>query len=396
MMTNRQLFLEHVAQTSKAPLMLEIVKASGTSLFDATGKSYTDLISGIAVSNIGHCHPAVTDAVKNQLEHYMHLMVYGEFVQTPQVLLAKALSELLPPELGCTYFVNSGAEAIEGALKLAKRYTNKTGIISFKNAYHGSTHGALSLMSNEYFKNAFRPLLPGARYLDFNKISDLEFIGSDTACVVVEMIQGEAGAIPADPFFMTALRERCTEKGALLVADEVQTGFGRTGSFFAFSSYKVVPDILVLGKGMGGGMPIGAFISSRTIMDSFTDHPALGHITTFGGHPVCCAASRATLEVIRKMDISQIAGMVETMVREKLQHHAIRNISGKGLMLAAEFENAYINRQIIEKCLRQGVLTDWFLFAPEKMRIAPPLVIEPAVLERALDTILDCIGSTIN
>jgi len=396
MITHRQLFMERVAQTSETPLMLDIVTAHGSSLFDASGKEYTDLISGIAVSNIGHCHPAVTSAIKEQLENYMHLMVYGEYVQSPQVRLAKALVDLLPAPLDNVYFVNSGAEAIEGSLKLAKRYTGRSRVIAFKNAYHGSTHGALSLMSDEYFKNAFRPLLPGISFINFNNLNDLQQIDEQTACVFVEMIQGEAGAVPADPFFMAALRSRCNETGTLLVADEIQTGYGRTGSFFAFSSYDIVPDILVLAKGMGGGMPLGAFISSKEIMSSLKMNPALGHITTFGGHPVCCAASLATLEVISQMNLEQTVAVREGLIRKKLKHHAIREISGKGLMLAVEFENAAINREVISKCIQNGVVTDWFLFAPEKMRIAPPLVISEKQLSQALDVLLACIAETVN
>lgn len=396
MLTNRQLFLNHVAQTSHTPLMLEIVKASGTSLFDVNGKEYTDLISGIAVSNMGHCHPAIVNSIKNQLDQYMHLMVYGEFVQSPQVKLAKALADLLPEPLKSVYFVNSGTEAVEGALKLAKRYTGRTEIICFRNAYHGSTQGALSLVSDEYFKQAFRPLLPGIKFLNFNELSGLNEISDQTACVVVEMIQGEAGAIPANMEFMLSIFEKCRKHHVLVIVDEIQTGYGRTGSFFAFEHYKVIPDILLLAKGMGGGMPLGAFISSKEIMGSLSENPALGHITTFGGHPVCCAAGLANLELIRDTGVMERAAVAEKMIRQKLMHPAIKEISGKGMMMAVAFDSAATNQAVIAACIAGGVLTDWFLFAPHKMRIAPPLIITDDCLSRSLDIIMESIAKTVN
>lgn len=376
-------------------MMLEIVRASGTSLFDRNGKEYTDLISGIAVSNLGHCHPEVLEAINKQAGLYMHLMVYGEYVQSPQVQLASELCRLLPPCLQQVFFVNSGTEAVEGALKLAKRFTGRTEIISFKRAYHGSTHGALSLMSDEYFKNAFRPLLPDVRFLDFNDSSQLDQITTKTACVVTEIIQGEAGALPGNTSFFQALRNRCDEIGALLIADEIQTAFGRTGTFFAFSDYGIEPDILLLAKGMGGGMPIGAFISSPKIMQCLMENPVLGHITTFGGHPVCCAASLATLRVLSTMDLSR-AKYLEARIRNKLQHPKIKGISGKGLLLAIDLGDESVNQAVIKKCIDGGVITDWFLFAPHKLRIAPPLIISDDCLDRSLDIILHSIDSVFN
>lgn len=393
MLTQRQLFLNHVAQTSDAPLMLEIVKAEGVELTASDGKKYVDLISGISVSNVGHRHPDVVDAIKKQLDKYMHLMVYGEYVQSPQVLLAKALTESLPPKLSSCYFVNSGAEAIEGAMKLAKRYTRRTEIIAFKNAYHGSTHGALSLMSDEYFKEAFRPLLPEVRFLDFNNAAHLQEISERTACVVSEVIQGEAGVVLPHKGFHKLLRKRCDETGTLLISDEIQTGFGRTGTLFAFEQYDFIPDILALAKGMGGGMPIGTFISSKQIMNSLTHNPVLGHITTFGGHPVSCAASIAALQIVKGISQKDIK-QKENLFRAKLKHPLIKNISGKGLLLAVEFENAELNRKSITRCIQNGVITDWFLFADHKMRIAPPLTITNECIEQCCGIILKSIDNS--
>lgn len=396
MLTHRQLFLNHVAQTSDDPIMLEIIKADGLELTDVNGKKYIDLISGISVSNVGHRHPDVVEAIKKQLDQYMHLMVYGEYIQSPQTLLAKALSDCLPPNLNSCYFVNSGAEAIEGAMKLAKRFTGRTEIIAFKNAYHGSTQGALSLMSNEYFKNSFRPLLPDIRFIEFNNVNDLKCITKKTACVVAEVIQGEAGVIIPEKYFHKSLRQQCDETGTLLISDEIQTGFGRTGSLFAFEQFDFIPDILVLAKGMGGGMPIGTFISSKEIMNCLTNNPVLGHITTFGGHPVSCVASLATLKIISEMNFKIEVEEKEKLFREKLVHPKIKNISGKGLMLAVEFENADINKRIVKKCTENGVITDWFLFAENKMRIAPPLIISNDCIISCCDLILKSIDESLN
>lgn len=392
MFTQRQLFLDHLAQTSETPLALEIEKAEGIYLYDVSGKRYLDLISGISVSNIGHRHPKVIAAIKDQLDKYMHLMVYGEYIQSPQVQLAKKLSEHLPSNLSSVYFVNSGSEAIEGAMKLAKRFTGRTEIVSFKNAYHGSTQGSLSIMGNEEFKNAFRPLLPDTKQIEFNNADDLKQITSKTACVVVETIQGEAGAIVPQNNFLKQLRERCTEVGALLVADEIQCGFGRTGKLFAFEHYNIVPDILCLAKGMGGGMPIGAFISSKEIMNSLSTNPILGHITTFGGHPVCCAASLTTLNVLLEEKLIETVEAKEKFFRKLLKHPKIKSVNGKGLLLAVEFDNYEQNKKIIDACIEKGVIVDWFLFNAQSMRIAPPLTITEEEIKFACEVIIKSIN----
>jgi acetylornithine/succinyldiaminopimelate/putrescine aminotransferase len=391
MISQRSLFLQYQAQTSAEPLMLEIVKARGVILTDRTKKRYIDLISGISVSNLGHGYPTVIRAIQKQLRKYMHLMVYGEIIQSPQVQLARKLASLLPKNLQSVYFVNSGSEAIEGALKLAKRYTGRFETVSFKNAYHGSTQGALSIMGDEYFKQAFRPLVPGNRILRFNHDEDLKKISCRTACVVVEPVQGEAGYVPARAEWLQQLRQRCNEVGALLVFDEIQTGYGRTGSLFAFQQYDVVPDILVLAKGFGGGLPLGAFIASREIMQSLTHHPVLGHITTFGGHPVSCAASLATLKVLLKKEYLSEVEAKEALFRKLLNHPAIKSINGKGLMLSVTFESESFNKQVIAKCLEKGVLTDWFLFNANSMRIAPPLIISTDEIKKACKIILESV-----
>ncbi len=392
MLTQRELFLRHVAQTSDMPLSLEIVKAEGLYLTDATGKRYMDLISGIAVSNVGHRHPRVVVAIKEQVDKYMHLMVYGEYIQSPQVLLASLLTSVLPVQLSSVYFVNSGSEAIEGAMKLAKRFTGRTEMISFANAYHGSTQGSLSMMGNEEFKNAFRPLLPDTRQIRFNSTDDLSQITERTACVIAETIQGEAGAIVPNDDFMKQLRERCTATGTLLIADEIQCGFGRTGKLFAFEHYGFVPDILCMAKGMGGGMPIGAFVSSVEVMSSLTNNPMLGHITTFGGHPVCCAASLATLRVILQESLTEQVNEKELLFRSLLVHPLIKLIQGKGLLLSLEFESYEQNKAIIDRCIKKGVITDWFLFNANSMRIAPPLNITTEEIKQACAVILSCIS----
>ena len=390
-LSQKQLFLQHLAQTSPAPLALEIISAKGIYLNDVNGKQYIDLISGISVSNIGHCHPEVVEAVKKQAETFMHLMVYGEYVHSPQVALAKALTDLLPATLNAVYFVNSGAEATEGALKLAKRFTGRSEIISFKNAYHGSTHGALSVMGNEDFKTSFRPLLPDVKTIEFNNESDLQHITHKTACVIIEPVQGEAGVIAVHQSFLKKLRERCTETETLLIFDEIQTGFGRTGSLFAFEQYQVTPDILLLAQGMGGGMPIGAFVSSKQIMDSLTNNPVLGHITTFGGHPVCCAAALANLNVIIKNKLYLRAKEIENIIKQKIKHPKIKEVRVHGAIAAIDFNDEALNMQTISKCIEAGVITDWFLFNTQSMRIAPPLIISDEELIKACDIILACI-----
>ena len=388
MLTQRQLFLQHNAQTTLEPLLLEFAKAKGMYLYDTEGKRYMDLIAGIGVSNVGHCHPAVVNAVKDQADKYMHIMVYGEFVQSPQVNFAKALADVLPQNLDCTYLVNSGAEAVEGAMKLAKRYTHRTEIISCNNSYHGSTQGALSLMGNEAFKQAYRPLLPNIKFINYGVIHDLDLITSKTAAVFMETIQGEAGIRVADKAYFKALRAKCDETGTLLVLDEIQCGFGRTGKLFGFEHFEIVPDILLLAKGIGGGMPIGAFVSSRKIMMSLATNPILGHITTFGGHPVSCAAALATLQTILSENI--VAGVMEkgALFKSLLVHPAIREVRGQGLMIAVEFESFELNKRIIDACIEDGVISDWFLHCSNSMRIAPPLIITEEEIKWACSVIM--------
>jgi acetylornithine/succinyldiaminopimelate/putrescine aminotransferase len=391
MLSQRQLFLDHLAQTSETPLALEIEKAEGVYLFDTSGKRYLDLISGISVSNIGHRHPKVVKAIKDQVDKYMHLMVYGEYIQSPQVKLAKHLADNLPKNLSSVYFVNSGSEAIEGAMKLAKRFSGRTEIISFRNGYHGSTQGSLSIMGNEEFKNAFRPLIPDTKQIEFNSIQDLSQITERTACVIVETIQGEAGAIVPQNDFLKKLSARCKSVGAMLVADEIQCGFGRTGKLFAFEHYDFVPDILCLAKGMGGGMPIGAFISSKEIMNSLTNNPILGHITTFGGHPVCCAAADATLSVLLEEKLIDGVEAKGILFRTLLKHPKIGSINGKGLLLAIKFDSYEQNKTIIDTCIQNGVIADWFLFNSNSLRIAPPLTITEEEIRSACAIILSAI-----
>lgn len=369
-------------------MALEIVSAQGVYLNGANGKQYIDLISGISVSNIGHCHPLVVEAVSKQAATHMHLMVYGEYVQSPQVQLATALCEILPDQLNTVYFTNSGSEATEGALKLAKRYTGKSELISFTNAYHGSTQGALSVMGAEEFKTSFRPLLPGTKILSFNSESDLGQISAQTACVIVEPVQGEAGVIAASRAFLKKLRSRCDEMGALLIFDEIQSGFGRTGTMFAFERYEVKPDILLLAKGMGGGMPIGAFVASQAIMSSLTSDPVLGHITTFGGHPVSCAAALANLKVIKENRLWERASIIERILKEELVHPAIKELRCCGALAALDLGSEEKNMQAIQKCIESGVVVDWFLFNSHSMRIAPPLTITDEELKKACQVIL--------
>ncbi len=390
MLTNRQIFLNHLGQTSPEPLLLEIVRAEGVKMFDSEGHEYLDLISGISVSNVGHCHPKVVEAVQNQAATYMHLMVYGELVQSPQVMLAQRLTSLLPDTLNSCYFVNSGSEAIEGAMKLAKRVTGRHEIIAFNNAYHGSTQGALSIIGSEYFRNSFRPLLPSVRHLNFNRTNELELISENTACVVTEIIRGEAGAEVPLPGYLKALEKRCREMGALLVVDEIQSGFRRTGPLMAFMAEGITPDILVLAKGMGGGMPIGAFIAEKQLMDRLTGNPVLGHITTFGGHPVSCAAALAALNIVETIPQAEIERKSE-LFRSNLVHEKIVSVSGRGLMMAVEFSDETFCKKVIAKCIENGIFTDWFLFAPHKMRIAPPLIIDDEQILNACKVILESI-----
>ena len=401
-LTDRQLFLQHIAQTSDFPLGLEIDRAEGVFIYEkATNKAYMDLISGIGVSNVGHRHPRVLAAIQGQLDKYLHLMVYGEYVQTPQTQLALALTQTLPPSLDTVYFTNSGTEAVEGAMKLAKRYTGRSEIISCFSAYHGATQGALSLSGDENFKRNYRPLLPDVRHIRYTNVTDIEQITHRTAAVVMEVIGAEAGVRVPDEAYLPAVRARCTEVGAVLVFDEIQTGFGRTGTFWAFEGFgPVVPDVLLCAKGMGGGMPIGAFISSAEVMRVFRNNPILGHITTFGGHPVSCAASLATLQVIQ--DQSAGAGTLYEqaeakgqLFRQLLRHPAIKEIRGKGLMLAVEFDSFEVLKPIIDRAIEFGVITDWFLFCTNSMRIAPPLIITEEQIRQACGLILEAIDGVV-
>jgi len=391
MPTLRQLFLSNNAQTTNFPLLLEFERAEGIYMYDKEGRAFIDLISGIGVSNLGHSNPYVVNAIKEQLDKYMHLMVYGEYVQTPQVRFAEKLISLLPSNLQSVYFTNSGAEAVEGALKLAKRFTGRQQIVAFNNAYHGSTHGALSVMGNEEFKQAYRPLLPGVNFIRFNNVDDLDQINHQTACVIVETIQGEAGIRVPDSAYMQALRARCTETGTLLILDEIQAAFGRTGKLFAFEHFDIVPDILLLAKALGGGMPIGAFIASNDIMDALKENPILGHITTFGGHPVCCSAGLAALEVLINENLVNTVIEKETLFRKLLVHPAVKTIRGKGLMLAVELESFELNKRIIDRCIENGVITDWFLHCSNSMRIAPPLIITANEIEKACEVIMEAL-----
>ena len=372
-MNNRQLFLQHVGQTSEAPLCLNIIKAAGSKMWDADGKEYIDLIAGISVCNIGHSHPLVVEAIKKQVDDYLHIMVYGELVENPQVQYATLLSKHLPLSLNSIFFTTSGSEATEGAMKLAKRATGRTQMVSFKNSYHGSTQGALSVMGSEYWQQAFRPLLPGIIQLQYNSILDLQQITEQTACVIAETIQAEAGVNIPQNGWLAALRKRCDETGALLVLDEIQTGFGRNGTLWAFEQFQVVPDILLLGKALGGGMPLGAFIADKKLMDSFTHNPVLGHINTFGGHPVSCAAGYAAMQVLLNENIIENVVAKEQLFLSLLQHPLIKSVNSKGLMIAVEFDQFDTNKKIIDALIEEGVFTDWFLFASHALRIAPPL-----------------------
>ncbi|PBQ34420.1 aspartate aminotransferase family protein [Sphingobacteriaceae bacterium] len=395
-MNQRELFLRHVAQTSDLPLSgvdVNIVSAKGSILTDADGKEYIDLISGISVSNIGHCHPKVISAINEQANKYMHLMVYGEFNQGPQVLYATTLSKLLPAQLNTVYFTTGGSEAVEGALKLAKRATGRTELISFKNAYHGSTHGALSMMGDEYFKNSFRPLLPDVKHLEFNTLSELDLISNRTAAVIIEPIQGEAGIRKADPDFLKALRKKCSELNVLLIFDEIQTGFGRTGTLFAFEYYNIIPDILLIAKGMGGGLPIGAFISSQEIMSGLISNPVLGHINTFGGNAVCVAAAQASLEVIIEEKLVSRANEIEKLILGNLKHSLIKELRVHGALGAIDFKDEAINMKVIKSCIESGLITDWFLFCNTAMRIAPPLTITNAELLKSLTVLKQVLDS---
>jgi acetylornithine/succinyldiaminopimelate/putrescine aminotransferase len=384
-------FLNHLAQTTEAPYLIAVEKAEGIYLYSPDGKRYTDLISGIGVTNIGHRHPAVVKAIKDQVDKHLHVMVYGEFIQsTPNQLAAKLVS-LLPKSLNCCYFVNSGTEANEGALKLAKRYTGRTEIVSFRKSYHGSTHGSMSVSGNEVKKQAFRPLLPDVRFINFNAMEDLAAITGRTAAVIVETIQGDAGVRIPSHAYMQALRKRCTDTGALLILDEIQCGMGRTGRLFAFEHFGIVPDILTTAKAFGGGLPIGAFIADKKIMQTLTHDPMLGHITTFGGNPVCCASALATLQVIEDEKLLDTVEEKGKQFESLLRHPAIKEIRRIGLMFAIDFESAELVSRIVEEAKKLGIICYWFLSHPNSFRLAPPLTITTEEIDASCDAIIKAI-----
>jgi len=391
-MNQRALFLQHVAQTSDAPLAIEITHAEDCYLYDAAGKKYLDLIGGISVCNIGHRHPAVVAAIKEQADQYLHVLVYGEFIQSPQVQYAKMLADHLPPSLSSVFFTNSGAEATEGAMKLAKRATGRSQIIAFKNAYHGSTQGALSIIGNEYWRNAYRPLLPDIIHAVYNESSSLDLITEKTACVIAETVQAESGVIAPAKDWMQALKNKCEEMGALLILDEIQAGFGRTGTVWAFEQFDIVPDILLLGKALGAGMPLGAFIAGKQLMWNLTNNPVLGHITTFGGHPVSCAAGLAGFKALLLENHLVTVKEKEALLKKILVHPKIKSVRSAGLWMAIEFDSFETNKKIIDSCLAKGLLTDWFLFAPECLRIAPPLTISTDQIKEAGRVIVQACG----
>ncbi len=381
------IFHDRLAQTSPFPLALDVVKAEGCWIHTRDGKRYLDLVAGLAVNNTGHRHPKVIQAIKEQADRYLHVIPYGEFIQEPQVRYAERLASVLPPQLNCTYFVNSGTEANEAAIKLAKRVTGRTRLMACHRSYHGSTHGSLSITGNEEKKYRNRPLLPDVQFIIYNDLAEVERIDAHCAAVILETVQGDSGVRPPTAAWLRALRKRCDETGTMLVFDEVQTGFGRTGKLFAFEHFGVVPDILVLGKALGGGMPMGAFVSSREHMALFTHHPVLGHITTFGGHPIPCAAGLAALEVLLEEDLPENARRMGALFKELLVHPAIREVRGLGLMLAVDLGNAGKVQRVVKGCLEQGVLGFWFLSCPEAFRIAPPLTISEAEVRTACTAI---------
>ncbi len=391
-MDKKTLFLRHTAQTSDMPLMLDVNHAEGHYIYDTNEKAFFDLIAGISVSHLGHRHPRVTEAIKKQMDQFWHIMVYGEFIQQPQVDFAKQIADLLPGNLQSVYFVNSGSEATEGALKLAKRYTGKPNIVAFQNAYHGSTHGALSVSGDESLKNSFRPLLPGVTILPFNDKTSLGNIGSDTAAVIVETIQGEAGAKVPNKDFLKAIREKCNETGTLLILDEIQAAFGRSGQLFAFNQFGIEPDILLLGKALGGGMPIGAFISSKTIMDALTHDPVLGHISTFGGHPLPCVAGKKALEVLFEEKLIEQVPEKEARFRENLEgKEGIIAVHGQGLMMGVEIGDFEKVKAVIDYLFHKQVISDWFVFNNRSIRIAPPLSITFEEIDKISEKILDSV-----
>ena len=395
MISNKEIFKNSIAQTSESPVMFEPTHAEGLYIFNSANEKYIDLISGISVSNIGHRHEKVTTAIKEQVDKYLHLMVYGEYIQSPQTDLASKICSLLPESLNNIYFVNSGSEAVEGALKIAKKHCNREEVICFNNAYHGSTLGAISLIGNKEYVDNYAKCINNVKRININNIKDLETITTKTACVIIELIQGEAGIIECEKNYIKALKARCEETKTLIIVDEIQTGFGRTGTFFAFEQYDFTPDIITIAKGMGGGMPIGAFIANKEIMNCINNNPVLGHITTFGGHPVSCAASSATIDVIIKEKLIETVESKKNKFISLLKHPKIKNIRSKGLLIALDFEDEKTNFEVIKQCYKNNVLSDWFLFNTTSMRIAPPLTITDEEIELSCERIIKSINTTI-
>jgi acetylornithine/succinyldiaminopimelate/putrescine aminotransferase len=391
---SQQTFYNHLAQTTPYPYNITIEKAEGIYLYSPDGKRYMDMISGIGVNNIGHRHPHVIKAIKDQLDKHLHVMVYGEFVQHTPNALSEKLTSLLPLSLNCCYFVNSGTEANEGALKLAKRVTGRSEIIAMHKSYHGSTHGSLSISGNEKKKNAYRPLLPGVRFIDFNSISDLQYITQNTACVIIETVQGDAGVRIPSKEYLQALRKKCNEHCVLLIFDEIQCGMGRTGTLFAFEQFDVIPDVLTIGKAFGGGLPMGAFIADKRLMSTLAQDPPLGHITTFGGNPVCCASALATLEVIEQENLLKDVESKGQLIESLLKHAKIKEIRRIGLLFAIDFETAEEVNKIVENAKQKGVICYWFLSHPNSFRIAPPLTISEPEVREACSLILEAIDNS--
>ncbi len=386
-------FFKHQAQTTPHPLGMEVSFAEGSYIYDQNKTPYLDFVAGVSACSLGHRHPKVVEAIKKQLDSYMHVMVYGEYIQSPAVKLSKLLSEHLPPNLEKTYLTNSGTEAIDGAMKLARRYTGRSEIIAANNAYHGNTMGALSIMGYEERKQPFRPLIPDIRFIEFNEIEELSKITNKTAAVILETIQGGAGFIEPINGYLTKVQEKCNEVGALLILDEIQPGIGRTGKLFGFENYQCTPDVIVTGKGLGGGMPIGAFTASKQMMDSLSDHPKLGHITTFGGHPVIAAAALATLKEITSSTLIPETLEKEALIRQQLKHPLIKEIRGKGLMLALILETPEIANKIVLEAKENQLILFWLLYEPKAVRISPPLTISEEELAKGCAIILNILES---
>lgn len=381
-------FLQYQAQTTPHPLALEVSKASGSYIYDQKGAAHLDFVAGVSACSVGHCHPKLVNAIQEQASRYMHVMVYGEYVQSAAVHYTKKLAALLPPSLNCSYLVNSGTEAMEGAIKLARRVTGRTELIAAHHSYHGNTMGSLSLMGYEDRKTSFRPLVPSVRFIHFNALIELENITEKTAAVVLETIQGGAGFIMPNPGYLKAVKERCQAVGAMLILDEIQPGFGRTGALFAFEHFDCIPDILVIGKGMAGGLPVGAFVSAKKHMDSLTEKPSLGHITTFGGNPVIASACKATLEILYEEGLIPQTLEKEAHIRARLKHPKIKEIRGKGLMLALMLESADQANSLVLTAAQNQLILFWLLFEKKAVRISPPLTISIAEIDQGCDTIL--------